>query len=337
MLFFAYLENGKFREIQSVATEYSLGGGDDEDMDPNVIDILTYENSARSQSLLLYNYCKWENKYAILQPISNLPIPYPTSYGSSISIPRESGGNSCLNSDYQIQPRSRYVLPENTVIQQSTSTGLGSVNDIKLEYIQSESNLQEYGRDLSELFFSVESVSESILHVTIEDTEKRRWKVGEVVGSTSKGISGKSKKKEHGNAKEDAQDMLYSYSFTRSPFGFSVSRLENQQSIFNSTPPIESSEKSKLFRNLVFKDRYIELSTQLPNYSHIFGLGERVFELLLKRNKTYTLWNVDQGTPYQNNLYGTPLSLPPSLLYFLLLFPFLSFLPFPFSFLRILS
>lgn len=97
------------------------------------------------------------------------------------------------------------------------------------------------------------------------------------------------------------------FSYTDEPFGFAITRRSNGEVLFNSTP--STDEKAiPSFNNLVFKDQYLEISTQLPKDSAIFGLGEGTHPagLRLAKGHTYTLWATDIGSYNEDiDLYGS--------------------------------
>ena len=96
-------------------------------------------------------------------------------------------------------------------------------------------------------------------------------------------------------------DAHYKFGYTTSPFGFYVQRSDTGEVIFNTTI---TSLTSPSFRPLVFEDQYLELSTQLPAGSAIYGLGERRTPLRLQPGIQYTIWTADELTPYLENNYG---------------------------------
>jgi alpha-glucosidase/alpha-D-xyloside xylohydrolase len=57
---------------------------------------------------------------------------------------------------------------------------------------------------------------------------------------------------------------------------------------------------------MVFKDQYLEISTQMPKTTSLFGLGESTkSKLQLTRGRTYTLWATDIGADNVDiDLYG---------------------------------
>eukprot|EP01103_Thecamoeba_quadrilineata_P002341 TRINITY_DN12310_c0_g1_i1.p1 TRINITY_DN12310_c0_g1~~TRINITY_DN12310_c0_g1_i1.p1 ORF type:complete len:899 (-),score=146.47 TRINITY_DN12310_c0_g1_i1:76-2772(-) len=142
-----------------------------------------------------------------------------------------------------------------------------------------------YGSDIQTLSVNVYFETEDRLHIKITDPNSPRWEVPNIV-QTPTGGSPKS--------------LHYDFSFTHQPFTFAVTRKSTGEVLFNSSTSPETP-----FNNLVFEDQYLELSTQLPNNPNIYGLGERVHPIRLTTNELYTLFNLDEGTPLNNNLYGS--------------------------------
>lgn len=95
-------------------------------------------------------------------------------------------------------------------------------------------------------------------------------------------------------------------SYTAEPFGFAVTRIATGETLFNSTPPAHPSEEAA-FNSMVFKEQYLEISTQLPRNNSLFGIGEstRPDGLRLTRGRTYTLWATDMAAyTVDVDLYG---------------------------------
>lgn len=106
------------------------------------------------------------------------------------------------------------------------------------------------------------------------------------------------------------QESLIKLTYTTEPFGFAVTRIANNEVLFNSTPSVTTSlegTESPSFNSMVFKDQYLEISTHLPSSATLFGLGEstRPEGLPLLKGKTYSLWATDIGAMNTNvDLYG---------------------------------
>jgi alpha-glucosidase (family GH31 glycosyl hydrolase) len=100
------------------------------------------------------------------------------------------------------------------------------------------------------------------------------------------------------------------FSYTTEPFGFAITRTSDNEVLFNTTPATGANPNdSSHYNTLVFKDQYIEISTQLPpNQSALYGLGEGTHKagLRLAPGNTYTLWATDIGSYWQDvDLYGS--------------------------------
>ncbi|XP_072954282.1 probable alpha-glucosidase Os06g0675700 [Typha angustifolia] len=81
-----------------------------------------------------------------------------------------------------------------------------------------------------------------------------------------------------------------------SPFSFTVSRRSTGDILFDTLP------------RLVFKDRYLEISSSLPaDRASLYGLGEHTKKTFrLVHNDTFTLWNADiPAAAADLNLYGS--------------------------------
>ena len=202
--------------------------------------------------------------------------PYIEAENNNRTISRYNGGNGCINSHYNNHPANRYEL----------DSQIGS-KKWKLKYTKDNSDLQEYGIDKKELHLSIEELSNCILRITIKDiADNNRFELPYVLDNS--------------NPLQNCEKEMYNWDIKDDIFGISVSRKDTNEVIFDTSPTSKSS-----FRNLVFKDKYLEISTKLSSESSIFGLGERISSLELDRNdKIYTLFNADNGTPENTNLYG---------------------------------
>uniref|UniRef100_A0A7I3ZZJ0 Maltase n=1 Tax=Physcomitrium patens TaxID=3218 RepID=A0A7I3ZZJ0_PHYPA len=135
------------------------------------------------------------------------------------------------------------------------------------------------------------------LQVYISDAAKPRWEVPQSMLPRPT-IDSK--------LPSPTETPLLAVTYTTKPFGFAVTRISTGDVLFNSTPPA-SGDLEPLFNPLVFKDQYIELSTQLPKSTTLFGLGEstRPDGLKLKKGKNYTLWTTDIAALFADiDLYG---------------------------------
>ncbi|KAK0710424.1 glycosyl hydrolases family 31-domain-containing protein [Apiosordaria backusii] len=85
------------------------------------------------------------------------------------------------------------------------------------------------------------------------------------------------------------------FSFTQSPFSFTVTRASTGDILFDTadTP-------------LIFETQYVRLRTRLPSNPNIYGLGEHSDDFRLPTTKyTRTLWNAESPMiPARSNLYG---------------------------------
>jgi alpha-D-xyloside xylohydrolase len=94
------------------------------------------------------------------------------------------------------------------------------------------------------------------------------------------------------------------FRYIAEPFGFAVVRRANGEVLFNTSAPSDGEG----FNNMVFKDQYLEISSQLPYKSALYGLGEstRPDGLRLAHGRQYTLWATDIGSwNIDIDLYGT--------------------------------
>jgi alpha-glucosidase/alpha-D-xyloside xylohydrolase len=172
----------------------------------------------------------------------------------------------------------------------------------------------------------------SRVHVYISDYYNSRWEVPQsiiprpkatdtirnsLMGTTAAAAAAAA------DHKEIKHEKLLAVTYTTHPFGFAITRISNGEVLFNSTPAAaaaehdtaapaddsssSSSSSSSSFNPMVFKDQYLEISTQLPGTASLFGLGEstRPDGLQLKQGRTYTLWTTDITAMDVNiDLYG---------------------------------
>lgn len=138
------------------------------------------------------------------------------------------------------------------------------------------------------------------LRVHITDAENERWEVPyNLLPREQPPASGSSYGKSSSNpftASEYAGDELV-FSYISDPFAFTVRRKSNGQTLFNSS-----------YGTMVFKDQYLEISTQLPESAALYGLGENTQPggIRLRPNDPYTLYTTDISAINLNtDLYGS--------------------------------
>ncbi|KAK6931489.1 Glycoside hydrolase family 31 [Dillenia turbinata] len=161
-----------------------------------------------------------------------------------------------------------------------------------------------YGPDIPLLQLYVRHETEDRLRVHITDAEKQRWEVPYNLlpreqPPKAKQTIGKSIPRTA--ADYPGSELIFSYK--SDPFGFSIKRKSNGQTIFNSSP-----DESDPYGNLVYKDQYIEISTKLPSDASLYGLGENTqpHGIKLYPNDPYTLYTTDISAINLNtDLYGS--------------------------------
>eukprot|EP01023_Acetabularia_acetabulum_P042888 TRINITY_DN4274_c1_g1_i1.p1 TRINITY_DN4274_c1_g1~~TRINITY_DN4274_c1_g1_i1.p1 ORF type:complete len:981 (+),score=174.94 TRINITY_DN4274_c1_g1_i1:29-2944(+) len=144
------------------------------------------------------------------------------------------------------------------------------------------------GKDVDTLKVLVEMESTDRLHIRLVDAENSRWEIPQSYVPTNP-------------ASNSPKDQLYSVYYMESPFGITVKRKSNNETIF-------STENAQL----VYKDQYLEWTTSIPSSANLYGLGESTQSggILLPRSnnlpKIMTMWNRDQSAHWTNqNLYGS--------------------------------
>jgi len=124
------------------------------------------------------------------------------------------------------------------------------------------------------------------VRVKISDATKKRWEVPESIVDRSSSTESESR---------SAVSSHYSFSYTKSPFTFTVKRLSDGAVIFSS------------LEDLIFKDQYIQFGSSTSSSATTFGIGESTrLEHALVPGTTYTLWAADiAAASFYNNLYGS--------------------------------
>ncbi|CAH9077128.1 unnamed protein product [Cuscuta epithymum] len=162
-----------------------------------------------------------------------------------------------------------------------------------------------FGADIPSLNLLASFEQNDRLRVRITDPNHRRWEVPQDVlprpqpptKETFLPLTGHSISAPQSDLEFTLQNT------TNSPFGFTVRRHSTGDILFDTSPVPNRPETL-----LIFKDRYLQLSSSLPSdRANLYGLGEhtkRSFKL--RHNQTLTLWNADIGSANLDlNLYGS--------------------------------
>ncbi|KAF8687334.1 hypothetical protein HU200_043017 [Digitaria exilis] len=158
----------------------------------------------------------------------------------------------------------------------------------------------ELGPDVQSLSLTASLETDSRLHVRITDADHQRWEVPQDIiprnpphhFTLAASTNTSPRSRVLSAATSDLTFTLHTTPF----FRFTVSRRSSGDVLFDTSP------------HLVFKDKYLELTTALPGaMASLYGLGEhtkRTFRL--QRNDTFTLWNADiAASNVDLNLYGS--------------------------------
>lgn len=151
--------------------------------------------------------------------------------------------------------------------------------------------LAQYGASFQDLSVEVTPETASRLHVKISPPGQQRWEVPE-------SIVQRPGPAENLNPASLAYDVQQPTGEPGQPFALTVTRRSTGEPIFDTTG-----------QRFVFKDQYIELTTNIPADADLYGIGEVSLPTgpLLPRDGTViTLWARDLASalPYVN-LYGT--------------------------------
>ncbi|KAL6600352.1 hypothetical protein ACP70R_045152 [Stipagrostis hirtigluma subsp. patula] len=159
-----------------------------------------------------------------------------------------------------------------------------------------------YGDDVQKLDVYASLETDSRLRVRITDAEHPRWEVPQDVipraapQQVLPGGAGRDAASPRSRVLSAATSDLV-FTVHASPFRFAVSRRSTGDVLFDASPA------------LVFKDRYLELTSALPpaGRASLYGLGEhtkRAFRL--RPGDAFTLWNADiTASTVDVNLYGS--------------------------------
>lgn len=142
--------------------------------------------------------------------------------------------------------------------------------DLAVTYENSEPisvTLAPFSKRLTRLFLA------NRIHVKITDASSKRYEVPDEV--FPRPII---------RSPVDDRSADIKFSYTSSPFSFSISRRTTGEVLFDSSAGA-----------LVFEPQYLRLKTKLPSQANIYGLGEHSNSFRLNPlNTTRTFWNRDQ-------------------------------------------
>jgi alpha-glucosidase len=99
-----------------------------------------------------------------------------------------------------------------------------------------------------------------------------------------------------GTQNVSASDAALEFSFTESPFHFTVTRKDTGDVLFDTSGA-----------QLIFESQYVRLRTNLPQDPNLYGLGEHSDDFRLGTNGYIrTMWNSESPfIPRLANLYGS--------------------------------
>ncbi|KAK8968773.1 hypothetical protein KSP40_PGU017699 [Platanthera guangdongensis] len=163
-------------------------------------------------------------------------------------------------------------------------------------------NSSVYGADIPKLYFAASFENKHQLRIRITDAEEPRWEVPtEIIprqrpSEQRPNKGGSAAARGHAVLSPPDSDLVLVLT-SSSPFGFTVSRRSSGEILFRTDGG-----------SLVFKDRYLEISSSLPgDRANLYGIGEHTRKSFrLVPGDKLTLWNAD--TPAMNpdvNLYGS--------------------------------
>ncbi|KAG8365684.1 hypothetical protein BUALT_Bualt18G0132100 [Buddleja alternifolia] len=160
-----------------------------------------------------------------------------------------------------------------------------------------------FGPDIQNLNLIASYVTNDCLRVRITDSDHHRWEVPYDVIPRSKPFHNHLlSTTEHHFLSNPNSDLIFTLHNT-TPFGFSIVRSSDNDTLFDTSPITGIPETF-----LLFKDQYIQISSLLPQKSsNLYGLGEHTkSSFKLTQNQTFTLWNADVGSANIDvNLYGS--------------------------------
>ncbi|KAK6544511.1 hypothetical protein TWF694_001203 [Orbilia ellipsospora] len=197
-----------------------------------------------------------------------------------------------------IKPISNAVLPEKPTVLPEESTPHGSykyetlpawVGPTSLEgsLIGKTGHTTKYGPSIDRLKFEVGSVTPDIVRVKITDASQPRWEIPEQWVPIGRNILEK-----HRNSHKMDWDLAYDANNV--DIGFAIIRSSDGFPLFDSRGC-----------QISYCEHYMEITTQLPKDTYVFGMGEVTGPFLREQGRRYAFWARDAQTPLHENAYSS--------------------------------
>ncbi|KAJ9050822.1 hypothetical protein DSO57_1010616 [Entomophthora muscae] len=139
-----------------------------------------------------------------------------------------------------------------------------------------------FSKDVQDLSLHV-TFHNSRLRVKIADSAKQHWEVPQSLMSPDPSYH-----------PADPAISLLKFSYSESPFAFTVSRKDNGDVLFDTRD-----------HQFVFEEQYLELTSSLPKDANIYGIGEVIGRFRRDpENTVQAMWARDAGSPDYQNIYG---------------------------------
>ncbi|KAF3338691.1 alpha-xylosidase 1 [Carex littledalei] len=169
-------------------------------------------------------------------------------------------------------------------------------------YLKMIKSTSKYGPDIPNLRLFVKHENQYRLRVHITDADSPRWEVpyNLLPRAQPPPLTKTPKISSHFSLPTYPGSNLI-FTFQPDPFSFAVIRKSTGEIIFNTSG-----------FDFVFKDQYIQISTQLPETASLYGLGETTQPggIRLRPNDPYTLYTTDASAINLNtDLYRVPPSI----------------------------
>lgn len=131
-----------------------------------------------------------------------------------------------------------------------------------------------YGVDIQSLNLEILFESDDYVRMRITDAEKTRWEVPQDIVPRPFMVEARPE-----------SERNYDITYTQAPFSIDITRKKDGRHLFKSSS------------NLVYKDQYISIRTEIDGDLKTYGLGESTrLNHALKNGETYTLWASDDYT-----------------------------------------